>query len=173
MLVDIAKAPYKVKRYEGEIPDNIIKYLVTGINDEIKFCSQFWLDCHLRLCQSPIEMLMLIGLYRYIIASIPKVFITEVVPQCPAGPYKIDLAVGINYEGNNYKIAIECDGHDYHEKTEAQARHDKKRDRYLQSQGWLVARFTGKEINQDPRKCAEQAIEMVMDYSVEVELNGY
>ena len=172
MLVDTTNNTYKVKRYEGEIPDNVIKYITKGISDEIEFCSEWWIGSHLRLCQSPIEMLMLIGLYRFIIATIPTVFITEIVPQCPVGPYRIDLAVAINYADNKYKLAIECDGHDYHEKTENQARHDKKRDRYLQSRGWLVARFTGKEINHDPRKCVNQALNMVLDYNIEVTLNG-
>ncbi len=44
------------------------------------------------------------------------------------------------------KIAIECDGHDFHEKTKEQAQRDKEKDRILQSNGWLVARFTGSEI---------------------------
>lgn len=59
------------------------------------------------------------------------------------------------------KIAIECDGHDFHEKTKEQARRDKKRDRYLQTEGWLVARFTGSEIVKDPVGCATQVMAML------------
>ncbi|MES2479414.1 MAG: DUF559 domain-containing protein [Bacteroidota bacterium] len=44
------------------------------------------------------------------------------------------------------KVAVECDGHDFHEKTKEQAQRDKAKDRFLQSKGWIVARFTGSEI---------------------------
>ena len=43
-------------------------------------------------------------------------------------------------------MAIECDGHDFHEKTKEQAQRDKEKDRILQANGWLIARFTGSEI---------------------------
>lgn len=56
------------------------------------------------------------------------------------------------------RIAIECDGHDFHERTPEQAQRDKSRDRFLSEQGWIVLRFTGREITRDARSCALQAI---------------
>ena len=53
-------------------------------------------------------------------------------------------------------MVVECDGHDFHERTKDQARHDKRRDRYFQSLGGKVLRFTGSEIWADPQKCAEE-----------------
>lgn len=164
--------PCKFKRFEDDIPENVLNYFTNGIREEINYCLPFWVEHHLRACQSPIEMLMLIGLYRYMILSFPRVSIVEIINQYPEGPYRIDLALGVFYEGNKYKLAIECDGHNYHEKTEVQARHNKKRDRYLQSKGWFVARFTGKEIVENPKKCAEQAIELISDYDLEIFLNS-
>jgi len=50
-------------------------------------------------------------------------------------------------------IAVELDGHEFHEKTKEQAKKDKAKDRFLQANGYLVARFTGSEIWLDPQKC--------------------
>lgn len=44
------------------------------------------------------------------------------------------------------KIAIECDGHEFHSSKEQKAR-DNKRSRLLQSDGWRVLRYSGSEIN--------------------------
>ncbi|MFH1538777.1 MAG: DUF559 domain-containing protein [bacterium] len=54
------------------------------------------------------------------------------------------------------KIIVECDGHDFHEKTKGQAKKDKQRDRILQSTGFKVFRFTGSEIWDDPIKCVDE-----------------
>lgn len=51
---------------------------------------------------------------------------------------------------------VECDGHDFHEKTKDQARRDKKRDRKLQSSGFRILRFTGSEIWASPNSCLEE-----------------
>lgn len=57
-------------------------------------------------------------------------------------------------------VAVECDGHDFHERTREQAARDRARDRDLQSIGWIVARFTGSEIFRDPRECARAALKL-------------
>ena len=41
------------------------------------------------------------------------------------------------------KIVVECDGHDFHEKTKDQVARDKSRVRDLEIAGWRVLRFTG------------------------------
>lgn len=48
------------------------------------------------------------------------------------------------------RIAIECDGHEFHERTPDQAERDRSRDRALTADGWIVLRFTGREIWRDP-----------------------
>lgn len=64
------------------------------------------------------------------------------------------------------KIVIECDGHDFHERTKEQARHDRSRDRAMTEAGWLVMRFTGSEIWSNPFACAEQVIEFALQREV-------
>lgn len=55
-------------------------------------------------------------------------------------------------------IYIECDGHDFHEKTKKQAAHDKKRDRLFVSKGLTFLRFTGSEIHASAVTCATEAL---------------
>lgn len=62
------------------------------------------------------------------------------IPQVRCGPYRIDLAL---YE---YRLAIECDGKDYHS-TPEQKRHDARKNSYLKKNGWKVCRLSGKTIN--------------------------
>lgn len=50
------------------------------------------------------------------------------------------------------KIVIECDGHDFHEKTKQQAAKDKERDRFFAKEGYTVLRYTGSEIFNDRYK---------------------
>jgi very-short-patch-repair endonuclease len=57
-------------------------------------------------------------------------------------------------------IIVECDGHEFHERTKEQAEHDRKRDRRLTALGHKVLRFTGREIWRDPMKCATEALEL-------------
>lgn len=56
------------------------------------------------------------------------------------------------------KMVLECDGHDYHDRTKEQARKDRGRDRTLQSLGYLVYRYTGSDIWSDVFRCAHQAV---------------
>lgn len=65
-----------------------------------------------------------------------------IVPQFPIGRYTVDFM--IEYFGERF--TIECDGHDFHERTKYQAARDKSRDRFIQSKGFKVFRFTGSEI---------------------------
>lgn len=52
-------------------------------------------------------------------------------------------------------IAIECDGHEWHEKTKEQVARDKRRDRRLLADGIPSVRFSGAEIHANAEECAE------------------
>jgi very-short-patch-repair endonuclease len=75
--------------------------------------------------------------------------------QVPIPPYTVDLLLCCHEE---VRIVVECDGHDFHEKTAAQAEHDKRRDRFLQAQGYRVLRFTGREIYRSAEAAAEEIL---------------
>lgn len=60
------------------------------------------------------------------------------------------------------KVIVECDGHDFHERTKEQAARDRKRDRAAQAAGYTIFRFTGSEIYRDPMACSEAALNAVV-----------
>jgi very-short-patch-repair endonuclease len=76
-------------------------------------------------------------------------------PQHRIGDYRVDFAIFLNgVPHEQIKFVVECDGHDFHERTKQQAARDKKRDRELQIAGWKVLRFTGSEIWSDHFACS-------------------
>jgi very-short-patch-repair endonuclease len=82
----------------------------------------------------------------------------RIFPQAHIGPYRADfLFVAIRGAGQKrLDLVVECDGHDFHERTKDQARHDRSRDRWMTAQGIQVFRFTGSEIMAAPLKVAQE-----------------
>lgn len=82
-----------------------------------------------------------------------------IFPQVQIGKYRVDflLRATLPNQPAGY-LVVECDGHDYHERTKEQARHDRSRDREIMLMGIRVIRFTGSEIHADATKCAGEAL---------------
>ena len=59
---------------------------------------------------------------------------------------------------SNKKLIVECDGHQFHERTKEQAERDRSRDREAQAEGYLILRFTGSELYRDPLKCVREVL---------------
>jgi very-short-patch-repair endonuclease len=77
------------------------------------------------------------------------------------GRYIVDFFVNARVCGFPVTAVIECDGHDYHERTKDQASYDKARDRFCQANGHLVLRYTGSDIWGDPLQHAEDALKTI------------
>lgn len=111
---------------------------------------------YMEKCKSPIEKLMCAILFQteayFEVQEKIEKYIVD---------FLIDLTVG---EDCNY-IVIECDGHDFHEKTKEQAQHDKERDRFLQMEGYPVYRFTGSEIFNNPLKVLKEIEDIIYAHS--------
>lgn len=126
-------------------------------------------------CESPIEIALALSL-RYL----------DRIDPIPYGPLILSSTEDIERYGKDarllvlqYKIEnkridflfrdppvqvfIECDGHDFHERTKEQAARDRQRDRSLQQTGTPILRFTGSEIFADPLGCAHQVFDFVGD----------
>lgn len=134
---------------------------------EIEHLAQF--------CQSPIEQM----LGAHLFATDPAILSFAAVigdwnhsvsggqgfyvwPQMGVRNYRADFGVLFNVQTGVYRLAVECDGHEFHEKTKEQAQRDKARDREFLEEGWPVMRFTGSEIHRDPMKCADQVGDFLM-----------
>jgi hypothetical protein len=133
-----------------------------------------------KVCESPIELMYAAGmeaaglLYRMERPDAPSlVYVSDnsgpippcsvlLLPQCSfldVG-YRVDFIAEIAFL--EY-VVIECDGHDFHERTADQAERDRTKDRTLQKMGVDVLRFTGREINRSPIDCARQTIEFLTE----------
>lgn len=126
-------------------------------------------------CESPIEALLLAAMhknskiggrgYHFCLAEkaspIPPFDEAAFVyTQVCVGDYRADILIHdvtlpLDIREPRWMI-VECDGHEYHERTKEQARRDKKRDRFFTAKGFKVLRFTGSEIWADSDACAEE-----------------
>lgn len=82
-------------------------------------------------------------------------------PQVVDGHYRIDFVARVTFNARHALIAIECDGHEFHERTKQQAARDRARDRYLVRKGYKVLRFTGSEIYADAGKCVAEIADII------------
>lgn len=67
------------------------------------------------------------------------------------------IALAIRVRGPNKKtlrMAVQCDGHDFHDMSPEQAKQEKKFEKALTVGRYQLVRFTGEEISNDPAKCA-------------------
>lgn len=99
--------------------------------------------------ESPIEERL--GLHLSVVLPV-QVLIPQLLVETGAGTFRLDF--GVDFAG--HKIAIECDGHEFHERTKEQSTRDKSRDRALTAAGWRILRFTGAEIWKEPERCAAE-----------------
>lgn len=117
------------------------------------------------LCESPIEALlgatMIVGFnlntQDFIGLPAAKNSTLSLIPQYKWGGYRIDFCVSHRQSGQEM-FFIECDGHDFHERTKDQAARDRKKDRKIQEAGISILRFTGSEIYRDPVECVNQVM---------------
>ena len=111
--------------------------------------------------------------------AMPDVLTIE--PQAQLGEYRVDFL--LTYEGAvpdfahkrklkdgmeipgvkevTVHLIVECDGHDYHDRSKEQASRDRQRDRELKKLGYEVFRYTGADIWKDALKCAREAVQLL------------
>lgn len=126
-------------------------------------CNYKFIECIscINICQSPLEQALFLALKsENINAELQKRINRN--GESFQNPIPIDktniLTIPDFYlESNGKRICIYADGHTYHERTENQALRDRNIDRELQSLGFVVLRFTGKEI----REKMENVIETI------------
>lgn len=88
-------------------------------------------------------------------------------PQAQVGEWRVDFlihAFAWKRDGTPdrwRKLIVECDGHDFHERTKEQAAKDRGRDRLVQMDGIEIFRFTGSELWRDPWGCAKQVYDWI------------
>lgn len=82
----------------------------------------------------------------------------RLLQQYHAGKYRLDFAAACQLGW----IAIEIDGHEFHDRTKEQASRDRARDRDLMAMGFVVIRFTGSDVWNNPILCAKEAADAII-----------
>lgn len=163
------------KPFEGT-KEKIEKMVAEAAQGEaVRFEEEYY--SYARHCESPIEELLLAALFAdHRIHEFQVVFMGDLPPsdrfiqgesvyihqQATVGPYRADFLIHdcslpLDLAQPRFMI-VECDGHAFHERTKEQARRDKQRDRFFQSRGYKVLRFTGSEIFADAASVAEEVL---------------
>lgn len=113
----------------------------------------------LNRCESPIERIMYGHLHnRWFASDTIHALYPQQEIQCDGKTYRADFVVEARniHDSKPILLAVECDGHDFHEKTKRQASRDKQRDRDFQAAGYAIMRFSGAEIVKDCGKCVAE-----------------
>lgn len=126
-------------------------------------------------CDSPIEELFLAGLMAAsfrngdVIEFREGGLLNSPAPTRPTcyqqiriSEFKVDFLLVKPTASSVQNIVIECDGHDYHERTPDQATRDRSRDRFFSMKGYTVLRFTGTELAADAYKCGFEVLQMAI-----------
>jgi very-short-patch-repair endonuclease len=94
------------------------------------------------------------------------------IPQFPFDGYRIDFALRLPKYRFQY-LLVECDGHDFHERTKEQAARYRAKDRYAQHMGMPILRFTGSEIHKDAGACAFQVLDFIAERHEDFKPGGW
>jgi restriction system protein len=160
---DIAQTQQAYHAQRGQDPvaaRALIRALPDRIGQAVTARANEYLDRFRALvegCDSVLEQAFVCGLFAYGPPDLPWAALCDpqtLRGQVAAGPYRLDFAL----TGHRGPVALEVDGHTYHERTPDQAAHDRRRDRELSQQGWTVLRFHRKEIDEDLPGCVAHVV---------------
>lgn len=90
------------------------------------------------------------------------------VQQMHVGPFRADFGIAAATADDRVLIvAVECDGHEFHERTREQVARDKARDRAFAERDVRLFRFSGSEIWANAIACADQVLGFVSEWQGE------
>jgi len=156
-----------------------VSRVVAAVQDDLLSIVRFDITILSKICESPIEVALgatilmkdRIDAYmrgnRIIVAATREMSDYRddawlLVPQYEWQGFRIDLALRV--PDYRFKwVFIECDGHNFHERTKEQAARDRQKDREIQAAGIPVLRFTGSEIHKDLDSCGNQVFQFIED----------
>lgn len=177
ILTNLGQSNYKT------ISDAHMSVLFQGVGEDLS-------------CASPIENLFLFGLHvrcewehmphcfhepipngeigalRAISCIHPRRPLT-IFPQQGVAGYRPDFVLAwpekVGVPSRVRLLAVECDGHEFHEKTKAQAERDKSRDRKIVGTGIPIMRFTGSELFRAPVACGGEVLASFLQHRTRIE----
>jgi very-short-patch-repair endonuclease len=114
--------------------------------------------------KSPIEIIFLI---QFLIQTNDNLFIFyQEEIKTLHNKYYVDFLICYdqyvcNKLNKNFKLIIECDGYEFHQKTKEQVEKDNEREYNLKIMGYQIIRFSGSEIYKDSKKCVEKVLDYI------------
>ena len=165
------------------IPENVQKVIdyaaqVSGRKAEEYFRDDMENLIHDNVIDSPIEQLFWVALHAVSSAQgyavnpgpvlnstttlMPGVYIS---PQVKIDQFRIDFIVSyVGYKGIDgpITVAVELDGHQFHDRDKVQRSYEKRRDRYLTRNGYRPMHYTGSDVVANPFGVAFEVLEFVV-----------
>jgi very-short-patch-repair endonuclease len=167
---------------DGKLTAEALKYLCKSAGRQARRDLEAVIETTLE-CESPIEQMMLAGLYtklRYcdscpFVLCEAKHFDTwksnikvgiVLAPQVSVRNYRVDFLLAVKDKKDcELLFAVECDGQEFHGSDE-QKEKDRIRERELRENGVArIFRFSGREIWRDPFYCAVQVIHGIQEFA--------
>lgn len=158
-----------VKRFNS-MPDRVKEMFADAIEcltDKEDFCSIYFLVRVIDFpteCESPIEQILwyALRLMALKLNRLDIIFDSQVGVEVNGHHYRLDLFFEEDTESNDpVMVAVECDGHDFHEKTKEQVEKRNVRDMELKKAGVDVLHYSGSQIYNKPYNCAKEIIDYV------------
>ena len=111
-------------------------------------------------CKSPIEQILYMALTVRLFGNYFDIESQKEIIADSGKKYFADFAIFNVKDDNVYDLLllVECDGHDFHEKTKAQVKRDNEREYDLRMSGYDILHFSGSQIYADPFKCADEIL---------------
>lgn len=131
---------------------SFIAYRFDRTNADLEFAEEY--------TGSPIEKITYLQIAKMF--NLYGMYHLAVATQKEIGSFKVDFEITYEFNKEQYKkIVIECDGHEFHEKTKEQSSKDKKRDRELQKLGYTILRYSGSDIVNNPFQITKDLVEIL------------
>lgn len=122
-------------------------------------------------CQSPIEKILYVACKIVFCIRNSELkdgelgifILPQVDIETDSKKYRADFSFVLEKEeGISPEVIVECDGHEFHQKTKTQVEHDNQREYDIKKMGYDILRFSGSQIYNNPFKCAND----IFDYLI-------
>ncbi len=173
--LNISTASSKVSLFDC-LPDRAKEVFFATIKELAKredkrlceICS-LWMEDYYE-CKSPIEKIFMIAMnFVYILRAdelkendVGFFIFPQCEIECERKTFYSDFYICIDRIGEEVSVLVECDGHDFHQKTKKQVEYDNEREYEIKKQGYDILRFSGSQIYNNPFKCANDVFDYLM-----------
>ena len=148
--------------------DVFYRLSITGDTRLFNF-GKYWMHDYTQ-CKSPIEKIFMMTFNFVSIlrndelpSDIMGVFIfPQLDIETAQHKYYVDFYIVMESLNNSVGVVVECDGHEFHQKTKEQVTHDNEREYEIKKVGYDILRFSGSQIYNAPFKCANDVFDYLL-----------